>query len=66
MKEGYEDVLPEVRKILASENVKSVEIGGCEDFPETILTLESYVITITAIGGHGGIGVQHFKIQPTK
>jgi len=63
MKEGYEDIEPEVKLILASEAVKSVEIGGVEDFPQTIITLENHVITITSLGGHGGIGIQYFKIE---
>lgn len=63
MIEGYEELEQEVKDYLNTQMVQSVHIKPSEDSPSTVIELESVRITITAVGGHGGVGLQWYKIE---
>jgi len=63
MKEGYEDLEEEVERYLQSQIIESVEIIASEGFPATVIELKTVRITITAVGGHGGVGIHWYKIE---
>lgn len=62
-KEGYEELEDEVNEILENEAIKSIKVSQNDTFGLTHIETEKHKIIISAMGGHGGVGINYYEIN---